>query len=578
MAITNDSYREALRVAFSAAQSVVDRHRDELMKNPNVVDVAVGYKFTDGWITSTPAVVVTVLRKDPEGALDKILPKDIDGVPVDVAPATPLQQGHHLARTSARAAAPMPSGVPDLEPFLKPGDPMPEVSPDIRTRGTDGGRNYKEPPNLKLAPVTQAMTLLCHASPDAGWPNLKPFLAGTQKTLTVAMYDFGAKYIYQTILQTLKADAGPFMLNLDRKSNPHRQGEMTEEEIVEGFTKALKDKFQYATAAVGTLFPNAYHIKVAVRDGASFWLSSGNWQGSNQPEEDAFKLSEKEQRRLLSGHNREWHVISNNGKLAKTFEAYIKYDASEVKRVAATRGPALIGPAEMPELVIPLDAEEIRTAKVVKIFPAKKFTFTAKSPVRVQPLLTPDNYGEHVLKLIQSAKKSLYFQNQYIKIYKTFPGNAGKPGLKDLVDALLKRMAAGVDVRIILRNEGDARLMLQALKTYGFDENRIKLLGGCHNKGIVVDSKVVMVSSQNYSADGVRFNRDAGLIIFHPKVAQYFAQIFEYDWEHRALSKIAGERGGMPLLREVASSAPKSATRTARTGAQVIKLDEYYQS
>src|SRR5262249_46831774 len=152
-------------------------------------------------------------------------------------------------------------------------------------------------------------------------------------------------------------------------------------------------------------------------------------------------------------------------KLARTFEDYIKFDVSEVKRVSATRGP--VPPAAgLPELVVPLQADpETRAAKVVKIFAPKKFSFTSASPVKVQPLLTPDNYGENVLKLIQSAKKTLYFQNQYIKVYKTFPDNRGKPGLKDLVDALLDRMEAGVDVKIILRNEGDTRGMLQALKT-----------------------------------------------------------------------------------------------------------------
>jgi hypothetical protein len=572
--LNQDAYREALRVSFAAAQSAADRHRAELMKDPGVVDVSAGYKFRDGWITNTPAVVVTVLRKDPPAALgDRLLPAEIDGVPVDVAPATPLQQLRHLAaKKGLRAVTQAPPGVPDLEPFLQPGDPEPTVSQDVAARGAEGGRGYKEPPNLQLSAVKDAMTLLCHSSPDAGWPTLQKFLAATKKTLTVAMYDFGAKYIYNAILQVMKDADGNFVLNLDRKSNPHRDGEMNEDQIVQGFTKALKDRFQYETAPVGTLFPNAYHIKVAVRDGSSFWLSSGNWQGSNQPEEDASKLSEGDQRKLLSGHNREWHVISNNAKLAKMFEAYIKYDSSEAARVA-TR--AAIAAPELPELILPLAIEETRAAKVVKIFAPKPFTFTASAPVKVQPLLTPDNYGEHVVKLIKSAKKTLYFQNQYVKIYKTFPGNAGKPGLKDLVDALLDRMNAGVDVRIILRNEGDTRQMLQALKTYGFDENRIKLLGGCHNKGIVVDSKVVMVSSQNYSADGVRFNRDAGLIIFDPKVATFFEKIFEYDWDERALSKVAGERGAMPLVREVAEAAP--GVRGARgAGGQVLTLDEYY--
>jgi hypothetical protein len=34
--------------------------------------------------------------------------------------------------------------------------------------------------------------------------------------------------------------------------------------------------------------------------------------------------------------------------------------------------------------------------------------------VTVQPLLTPDKYPEHALALIRSARKSVWFQNQYI--------------------------------------------------------------------------------------------------------------------------------------------------------------------
>jgi phosphatidylserine/phosphatidylglycerophosphate/cardiolipin synthase-like enzyme len=325
---------------------------------------------------------------------------------------------------------------------------------------------------------------------------------------------------------------------------------------------------------VGVLYPNAYHIKVAVRDGASFWLSSGNWQGSNQPEADATKLDVSAQRQLLSGRNREWHIVSDNKKLAQTFEAYIKYDVAGAKQAEAEGGERGVIPPALPELVLPAEAELRAPAKAVKIFPARKFAFTAADSVRVQPILTPDNYGEHVVKLIRSAKKTLYFQNQYIKIPKAFPDGGGKPALKELVGALLDRMEAGVDVRIILRNEGDTRSMLQALKAYGFDMTRVKLLGGCHNKGIVVDSAVVLVSSQNYSADGVRYNRDAGLIISHPKVAKYFEQIFLYDWDVRATQRITGERGAMPLLPEVAAGAPDAGTRSAT---RTLSWSDYYQ-
>jgi hypothetical protein len=560
--VSPDAYQAALRVAVGAARSVADRHRERLMTDPNVVDVRAGFGFTGGWITDTPAVVVTVLRKgDPAALGSRPIEGELDGVPVDVAPATPDRQLRHLARIAgpgSRAAIPAGqlAALPPEEELLEPGD-TPAVAEATRAAG--GGRQYREPPDLALAAARGPMTLLCHASPDAGWPTLQAFLAGTGKTLTVAMYDFGAKHIVEAIEAAMRSATGHFVLNLDRKSNPTRAGELTEEQVVKRFATSLKEKFESSTAAVGVLYPNAYHIKVAVRDGSAFWLSSGNWQGSNQPPVNATDLDAASQRELFSSHNREWHVVCDSPKLAKTFEGYIKFDVDEAARVGE-RG--VISPP-LPDLIRP-PAEALRAAaRPVKVFKAKKFTLAAADRATVQPVLTPDNYGEHVVPLIRSAKKTLYFQNQYILIPKVFPDGAGKPGLKELAEALRDRIAAGVDVRIILRNGGDARGMLQALKVFGIDPARVRLLGGCHNKGIVVDSKAVLVSSQNYSADGVRFNRDAGLLIRHAGVAAYFEQIFLHDWDNRATQRIAGETGGMPLVPAVAGGTRAAAATMA---------------
>jgi phosphatidylserine/phosphatidylglycerophosphate/cardiolipin synthase-like enzyme len=101
------------------------------------------------------------------------------------------------------------------------------------------------------------------------------------------------------------------------------------------------------------------------------------------------------------------------------------------------------------------------------------------------------------------------------------------------------------------------------------------LLAGCHNKGIIVDSRAVLLSSQNYSADGVRFNRDAGLIIYDPKVAGYFEEIFLYDWESRAMQKVAGETGAMPLIRTLAETGPVRTRAMGRT--RVIAWNQFYE-
>jgi light-regulated signal transduction histidine kinase (bacteriophytochrome) len=64
--------------------------------------------------------------------------------------------------------------------------------------------------------------------------------------------------------------------------------DLTETQVVQGLRRAAGTRFENQFAHVGArqTFASAYHIKVAVRDRQSFWLSSGNWQSSNQPDID----------------------------------------------------------------------------------------------------------------------------------------------------------------------------------------------------------------------------------------------------------------------------------------------------
>jgi len=51
-----------------------------------------------------------------------------------------------------------------------------------------------------------------------------------------------------------------------------------------------------------------------------------------------------------------------------------------------------------------------------------------------------------------------------------------------------------------------------------------------HNKGVIVDNRLVLVSSINWNSNSPNFNREAGVIIEHPGVAGYFNAVFEDDW------------------------------------------------
>ena len=63
----------------------------------------------------------------------------------------------------------------------------------------------------------------------------------------------------------------------------------------------------------------------------------------------------------------------------------------------------------------------------------------------IQPILTPDNYVDLILALINSARKSFYMQTQYIN-YSDKPEDAK---FAALVAAVVKKINAGLDVRLI---------------------------------------------------------------------------------------------------------------------------------
>ena len=162
---------------------------------------------------------------------------------------------------------------------------------------------------------------------------------------------------------------------------------------------------------------------------------------------------------------------------------------------------------------------------------------TITGAIKIAPLLTPDSgiYVDAVKGLISSATKSLHMQYQYIELPRLTSTDAH--GFIDLVRAVIDRQNAGVDIKIIM-SQFEKVGYLEQLQTIGLDVvKNVRIQNNVHNKGIVVDGKSVLVSSQNWSADGTLFNRDAGVIIFDERIAAFFDEIFLHDWENLAAQK-----------------------------------------
>jgi hypothetical protein len=71
---------------FSQISDVQARHAPALMQKPHVIGVGIGNKKVKGQATGDLALVVMVDEKLPLAQLapDEVLPRELDGVPVDV--------------------------------------------------------------------------------------------------------------------------------------------------------------------------------------------------------------------------------------------------------------------------------------------------------------------------------------------------------------------------------------------------------------------------------------------------------------------------------------------------------------
>jgi hypothetical protein len=70
-------------------EAIRSRHEQELLRFPHVVGVATGMRTREGRPTGEPAILVFVDRKvaRSELAREDVLPRELDGVPVDVVEA-----------------------------------------------------------------------------------------------------------------------------------------------------------------------------------------------------------------------------------------------------------------------------------------------------------------------------------------------------------------------------------------------------------------------------------------------------------------------------------------------------------
>ena len=168
---------------------------------------------------------------------------------------------------------------------------------------------------------------------------------------------------------------------------------------------------------------------------------------------------------------------------------------------------------------------------------------TISGKFNISPVLAPDTSLMQIVSVIgmmKGAKISVYVEQLYI--YKNW-GTRADPKPNPFLEAVINASRRGCEVKILLdsmygreHNEEtieyvngiavDEKLCLEAKLI----NNEAVGLNKTHNKGVIVDCREVLISSINWNEYSPTNNREAGIIIENEDVAEFYTDVFLYDW------------------------------------------------
>jgi len=361
-------------------------------------------------------------------------------------------------------------------------------------------------PEIHIRSSTTVRHLQAGVSPDCSYRLVKAAVDAAQHDISFYIYNISAPHLLD-LLRSAQERGVRIRVMVD----VHDSGANEQQALAD-----LGVECKAAPSTGGRQVFTVCHQKFAVIDDAILLLGSANWAKSAIP---LVTLPG----RFVKG-NREWIVRIDNAGLATWFRTLFDADWNI---------PDL--PAAAPEVEVP-PAEPTLVPAILLALPPQVFDiqpFDLAQPVKVTPVLSPNNYYRVVRRLILQAQTSVDVEQQYIL--------EGGPKTQGLLQALQQRKADGIQIRVIVspafRKVGgkdnwektmdslDKVGLLDCLRAMNLDT-----FTHLHNKGVLVDRRQVLVSSTNWSENSITLAREAGVLISSPDVAEYYARVFDLDW------------------------------------------------
>jgi phosphatidylserine/phosphatidylglycerophosphate/cardiolipin synthase-like enzyme len=363
------------------------------------------------------------------------------------------------------------------------------VSPDAIM--VEPQRNYT-PSAFTWQTFNRDMNVTTFASPDNSHDTLWHFLNGAKESIYVEIFGINNPYLLNLIHEIHSAKP---TLDMKFLIGWNSIGYYSENKFVANNLTLLGYPVKWTS---DTEFSYA-HQKFVIIDNKTTIVQAGNWAKTSFPE-DGNKA------------NREWNIAMTDTQVTQYFRNVFDYDWNN----------GIVYDAGVHGTGSPLTWTESSST-----YPRPFATDGVFSgPMNVTPIFSPDTSLQGILYCINAAQVSLDIQIPYFT-------NWNQSGsVEQILDAIVAAKNRGVTVRVISEEDYDYEEVSQL-----FHQHNIPIVWqdtrwftALHNKGIIVDGRIVLVSSINYSDNSIEDNREAGVIIENQDVAQWYLDIFDYDW------------------------------------------------
>lgn len=370
-----------------------------------------------------------------------------------------------------------------------------------------------------------AQAVTAYSSPDSAYAVLSDLFDGARQSIDVNIYNFTNIHLARKLAAA--AGRGVRVRILFEAAVLGHVGEA--ERLVAQVIDEAGGEVRWILNQPGAGIYGRYvynHAKYGVIDGRRVYVQSENMGPTGVPIDN-------------TNGNRGWGVAVESEPLAaymsRVFEADWNPNHGDIFPFDAGSpfGPPPPGTAPEPDLP---------PGGYPRPFPA----LTVTTPVRVTPVLAPDHAlleTKGITALIRQARRSILVEQLYI--YAHWGPRTGSPETHPnlFLAELIAAARRGVRVRILLAdtyvdpsapkdNAWTTAYLNRLASEEGLDmqarlmRTDLVKVEKLHNKGLVVDGERVLVSSINWSLNSPANNREVGLILEHPEIAQFYTDVF----------------------------------------------------